>query len=198
MPLGPIGVISAFNFPVAVWAWNAAIAWVCGDPVVWKPSEKDAFDRHRLPVASSCKTLEASCPDVPPAVSPAWTIGAADVGQQICCLARSCRWCQQLVRFPMGRAVAQTVAARLGRSLLLELGRQQRHDRRPFGRHGLGCSRSINVFRRGHLRPALHQLCVGLIVHESIADKLRDSSAGNLSPGYPLVTLRLRARSLAH
>src|SRR5439155_7389005 len=39
-PLGPIGVITAFNFPVAVWAWNAAIAWVCGDAVVWKPSEK--------------------------------------------------------------------------------------------------------------------------------------------------------------
>src|SRR6478736_10334610 len=39
-PLGPIGVISAFNFPVAVWSWNAALAIVCGDPVVWKPSEK--------------------------------------------------------------------------------------------------------------------------------------------------------------
>jgi aldehyde dehydrogenase (NAD+) len=38
-PLGPVGVISAFNFPVAVWAWNAAIAAVCGDPVVWKPAE---------------------------------------------------------------------------------------------------------------------------------------------------------------
>ena len=38
-PLGPVGVISAFNFPVAVWAWNAALALVCGDPVVWKPSE---------------------------------------------------------------------------------------------------------------------------------------------------------------
>ena len=39
-PLGPVGVISAFNFPVAVWAWNAMIGLVCGDPVVWKPSEK--------------------------------------------------------------------------------------------------------------------------------------------------------------
>ena len=38
-PLGPIGCITAFNFPVAVWAWNAALALVCGDPVVWKPSE---------------------------------------------------------------------------------------------------------------------------------------------------------------
>jgi aldehyde dehydrogenase (NAD+) len=40
LPLGPVGVISAFNFPAAVWAWNAALAWVCGDSVVWKPSEK--------------------------------------------------------------------------------------------------------------------------------------------------------------
>jgi aldehyde dehydrogenase (NAD+) len=40
LPLGPIGVITAFNFPVAVWSWNAAVALVCGDPVVWKPSEK--------------------------------------------------------------------------------------------------------------------------------------------------------------
>src|SRR3954467_5982383 len=39
-PLGPVGVISAFNFPVAVWSWNAALALVCGDPVIWKPSEK--------------------------------------------------------------------------------------------------------------------------------------------------------------
>src|SRR4051795_3767353 len=39
-PLGPVGVISAFNFPVAVWAWNAMIGLVCGDPIVWKPSEK--------------------------------------------------------------------------------------------------------------------------------------------------------------
>src|ERR1700722_3010187 len=39
-PLGPVGVITAFNFPVAVWAWNTALALVCGNPVVWKPSEK--------------------------------------------------------------------------------------------------------------------------------------------------------------
>src|SRR5256885_5649423 len=39
-PLGPVGIITAFNFPVAVWSWNAALALVCGDPVVWKPSEK--------------------------------------------------------------------------------------------------------------------------------------------------------------
>ena len=50
-PLGPIGVITAFNFPVAVWAWNAAIALVCGDPVVWKPSEKTPLS------AMACQSL---------------------------------------------------------------------------------------------------------------------------------------------
>src|SRR6201990_2531499 len=42
-PAGPVAVISAFNFPVAVWAWNAWLAWVCGDSVIWKPSEKTAL-----------------------------------------------------------------------------------------------------------------------------------------------------------
>ncbi len=46
-PLGPVGVITAFNFPVAVWSWNAAIAAVCGDSVVWKPSSRDPADRRR-------------------------------------------------------------------------------------------------------------------------------------------------------
>ena len=45
-PLGPVAVISAFNFPVAVWAWNAALALVCGDPVIWKPSEKTPLTRR--------------------------------------------------------------------------------------------------------------------------------------------------------
>ena len=46
-PLGPVGIITAFNFPVAVWAWNAVIAAVCGDTMVWKPSPRDAADGHR-------------------------------------------------------------------------------------------------------------------------------------------------------
>src|SRR5215207_6634737 len=50
-PLGPVGVISAFNFPVAVWAWNAMLALVCGDPVIWKPSEKTPLS------AAACQAL---------------------------------------------------------------------------------------------------------------------------------------------
>lgn len=54
-PLGPVGVISAFNFPAAVWAWNAAIAIVCGDSVIWKPSEKTPL------VAIACQALLMRC-----------------------------------------------------------------------------------------------------------------------------------------
>jgi aldehyde dehydrogenase (NAD+) len=42
-PLGIVGIISAFNFPVAVWSWNTALAWICGDVCIWKPSEKTPF-----------------------------------------------------------------------------------------------------------------------------------------------------------
>jgi aldehyde dehydrogenase (NAD+) len=116
-PLGPVGVITAFNFPVAVWAWNAAIALVCGNPVVWKPSEKTplcALGCHRL-LMRACQTMD----EVPQAASSV-LIGGADLGQALAADPH----------FPlisatgsvrMGRAVGQTVAARIGRSLL-ELG----------------------------------------------------------------------------
>src|SRR6266487_6677702 len=52
-PLGPVGIITAFNFPVAVWSWNAALALVCGDPVIWKPSEKTPL------TALACQALAA-------------------------------------------------------------------------------------------------------------------------------------------
>jgi len=51
-PLGPVAIMTAFNFPVAVWSWNAAIALVCGDTLLWKPSEKDAAHRPRLPASA--------------------------------------------------------------------------------------------------------------------------------------------------
>ena len=63
-PLGPVGVITAFNFPVAVWAWNAMLALVCGDSVVWKPSEKAPL------CAMACQAIAArvlaEMPEVPP------------------------------------------------------------------------------------------------------------------------------------
>lgn len=116
-PLGPIGVITAFNFPVAVWAWNAALALVCGDPVVWKPSEKTPL------CALACHVLAARVCAEFPACPPGLlglVIGGADVGRA---LAESPVFplVSATGSTPMGRAVAASVAQRLGRSLL-ELG----------------------------------------------------------------------------
>ncbi len=116
-PLGPVAVITAFNFPVAVWAWNFALAVVCGDSVIWKPSEKTPI------TALSCQALfeqvlreHGGLPDHISQV----VIGGRDIGQQLAAGPRlplvsatgSCA---------MGRALAPVVAARFGRSLL-ELG----------------------------------------------------------------------------
>lgn len=117
-PLGPIGVITAFNFPVAVWSWNAALAVVCGDPVVWKPSEKTPL------TAIACAALfERARRRFGEDASPALLrviIGGADAGRalagdprlKLISLTGSCA---------VGGAVAPLVAARFGR-LLLELG----------------------------------------------------------------------------
>ena len=117
-PLGPVGVISAFNFPVAVWAWNAAIALVCGDPVIWKPSEKTPI------TALVCNALLQRViadfgADAPAGLS-CVLVGERDTGEQLTGDARvplisatgSCR---------MGRQVGPKVAERFGRCLL-ELG----------------------------------------------------------------------------
>ena len=116
-PLGPIGVISAFNFPVAVWAWNAALALVCGDPVVWKPSEKAPL------CALACHHLLQEVIDGY-AQAPDGLIvllnGGREVGQAVAA-SKKLPLISATGSIPMGRAVGQTVAARLGRSLL-ELG----------------------------------------------------------------------------
>lgn len=115
-PLGVVGVISAFNFPVAVWSWNTALAVVCGDPVIWKPSENAS--QCALAAAALLDRAIADC-DAPANLSQV-LIGGADTGQE-------------LVDHPgvallsatgssrMGRIVGPRVAERFGRSLL-ELG----------------------------------------------------------------------------
>ena len=114
-PLGPVGVITAFNFPVAVWSWNALIAAICGDTVIWKPSEKTPLSA--VAVQKICnKVLE------PEGFSGVFNLcaGGYETGEQLARDERlplisatgSCR---------MGRKVAKQVAARMGRSLL-ELG----------------------------------------------------------------------------
>jgi aldehyde dehydrogenase (NAD+) len=169
-PLGPIGVITAFNFPVAVWAWNAAIAWVCGDPVVWKPSEKAPL------CAIACQMLVqktlAEAPgdiDVPPAISSV-VIGGREVGQRIAA-SPELPLVSATGSVPMGRALAATVAARLGRSLL-ELGGNNGMIVTPSADLDLAI-RSIVFAAVG----TCGQRCTTLrrlIVHESIADELRD------------------------
>lgn len=115
-PLGVVGIISAFNFPVAVWSWNTMLAWICGNTCIWKPSEKtplcaiacqniirDVLKKNNLPEGISCVVVGDA------------KIGEAmssDVHIPLVSATGSTR---------MGKAVAVSVAARLGRSLL-ELG----------------------------------------------------------------------------
>jgi len=116
-PLGPVGCISAFNFPIAVWAWNAMLALVCGDSVVWKPSEKAnlcALAAHRL-VAQ----VVADFPEAPPGLV-TLVCGGREAGEALAGDPRLAL-VSATGSVPMGRAVAVAVAGRLGRSLL-ELG----------------------------------------------------------------------------
>ncbi len=115
-PLGIVGVISAFNFPVAVWSWNAALAWVCGDVCVWKPSEKTPL------CAIACQNIIAKVfakNEVPEGVSNL-IIGEREIGEK---LANDKRipLVSATGSTRMGKAVGAAVGARLGRSLL-ELG----------------------------------------------------------------------------
>jgi aldehyde dehydrogenase (NAD+) len=115
-PLGVVGIISAFNFPVAVWSWNSFLAWVCGDVCVWKPSEKTPL------TAVACQKIIAK------------VFAKNNVPEGVSCLVQGGREVGELmsndVRVPlvsatgstrMGKAVAVAVANRLGKSLL-ELG----------------------------------------------------------------------------
>ncbi|WP_068399484.1 L-piperidine-6-carboxylate dehydrogenase [Kribbia dieselivorans] len=115
-PLGVVGVISAFNFPVAVWSWNTAIALVCGDTLVWKPSELTPLS------ALACQSILAQAlaeHGAPESVSQV-VIGGAEVGQALVDHP-SVALLSATGSTPMGRRVGPRVAQRLGRSLL-ELG----------------------------------------------------------------------------
>jgi len=115
-PLGIVGIISAFNFPVAVWSWNAALAWICGDVCVWKPSEKtpltaiacqriiqEVFEKNNVPEGVSCLLIGDRA---------VGELMANDTRVPLVSATGSTR---------MGKAVGAAVGARLGRSLL-ELG----------------------------------------------------------------------------
>ncbi len=115
-PLGVVGVITSFNFPVAVWSWNALIAAVCGDAVLWKPSEKAPLSA--LSTFSLLRqVMEAH--QVPEGTF-SLVVGDATLGQQMAADSRL-PLISATGSIRMGRSVAQTVAKRLGRTLL-ELG----------------------------------------------------------------------------
>lgn len=165
-PLGIVGIITAFNFPVAVWAWNTMLAWICGDVCIWKPSEKtplcsiacqkiaqEVFVRNAVPEGVSCVIN-----------------GDYKVGQ----------WLAQDERIPlvsatgsvrMGKAVSRTVSERLGRSLL-ELG----------GNNAIIISEHANLDMaiRGSVFGAVGtagQRCTTtrrLIIHSKVYDQVKD------------------------
>lgn len=180
-PLGVVGIISAFNFPVAVWSWNAMLAWVCGDVCVWKPSEKTPMS------AIACQNIITEVfkkNNVPEGVS-GLIIGEKDLGERMA----------NDPRIPlisatgstrMGKAVGAAVGARLGRSLL-ELGGNNAIIITPdadldiavlgsvFGAVGTAGQRCTTTRR--------------LIIHESIYDTVKNKLASayqQLRIGNPL------------
>ncbi|WP_299459024.1 aldehyde dehydrogenase family protein [uncultured Microscilla sp.] len=180
-PLGIIGIISAFNFPVAVWSWNAMLAAICGDVCVWKPSEKTPL------CAIACQHIAAQVlkeNNLPEGIF-SFINGDAELG----------KWMAEDKRVPlvsatgstrMGKSVAQTVAGRLGKSLL-ELG----------GNNAIIMTANANIemAMRATLFGAVGtcgQRCTTtrrLIIHDSIYDNVKDrlvKAYGGLSIGNPL------------
>jgi L-aminoadipate-semialdehyde dehydrogenase len=117
-PMGTCGVITAFNFPVAPWCWNAALALVCGDPVIWKPSEKTPLTAMAVQII--CDRVTARFGQDAPDGLIQIVIGERDLGQALTA-SRDVALISATGSVPMGRAVAGDMAARLGRSIL-ELG----------------------------------------------------------------------------
>lgn len=164
-PLGVVGVISAFNFPVAVWAWNACLALVCGDSVVWKPSEKTPLTAHA--VAALFARAAARFGEVPAGlvevVQGGRECGAALVNDPRVALVSATGSTR------MGREVGPLVAARFGKSLL-ELGGNNAMIVAPSADLDLA-ERAITFSAVG----TAGQRCTTLrrlFVHESIYDRL--------------------------
>ncbi len=181
-PAGPVGIISAFNFPVAVWAWNAALAIVCGDSVIWKPSEKTpltALATHALFERAVKRFGDA------PANLSQIVLGLRDVGEL---LAKDHRLpvVSATGSTRMGRELAPVVAQRFGRSIL-ELGGNNAMIAAPSAKLDLA-QRAITFSAVG----TAGQRCTSLrrlFVHDTIYDKLvpaLKSIYANLPIGNPL------------
>lgn len=180
-PIGIVGVITAFNFPVAVWSWNSALAWVCGDTIVWKPSEK-------TPLCSvACQNIIHKVfvkMGVPEGVS-CIVNGDAQIGQLLSS-DQNIPLISATGSVRMGKAVAKTVSERLGRSLL-ELG----------GNNAIIVTENANldIAVRGALFGAVGtagQRCTTtrrLIVQEKVYEEVKNrlvKAYGQLAIGNPL------------
>ncbi|HWA39749.1 MAG TPA: aldehyde dehydrogenase family protein [Burkholderiales bacterium] len=164
-PAGVVGVISAFNFPVAVWSWNSALAFVCGDSVAWKPSEKAPLTA--LAVQSLFERAAKKFGDAPEGLSTV-IVGAREAGEALVDDARV-PVVSATGSTAMGRLVGPRVAARFGRSIL-ELGGNNAAIVCPTA--------NLDLALRGIAFAAMGtagQRCTSLrrlFVHESIAEEL--------------------------
>jgi aldehyde dehydrogenase (NAD+) len=180
-PLGPVGVISAFNFPVAVWSWNSTIASVCGDPIIWKPSERTPLTA----IAVTKITSEVMAGSGFEGVFNLVAGTGAEVGQAMV-NDRRLPLISATGSIRMGKQVGPAVASRLGRSIL-----------------ELGGNNAIVVMDDADLELAVRaalfaavgtagQRCTSLrrlLVHRAIADKLIDrlkEAYGQVRIGDPL------------
>lgn len=180
-PLGIVGIISAFNFPVAVWSWNSMLAWVCGDVCIWKPSEKATL------CAIACQQIARK------------VLKANNIPEGVCCLVTGGRevgeWMAADRRIPlvsatgstrMGKEVGAVVGQRLGRSLL-----------------ELGGNNAIIISQHADLKIAITAAVFGavgtcgqrctstrrLIIHEKIYNKFKEAlvnAYATLKIGNPL------------
>lgn len=117
-PLGPVAVITAFNFPVAVWSWNAALALVCGNSIVWKPSEKTPLTALAVQRLLD-RAIHGFGPEAPSDLSQT-ALGGSEVGAALAAH-DDVRLVSATGSTAMGRVVGEVVAKRFGRSIL-ELG----------------------------------------------------------------------------
>ncbi len=176
-PMGPVGIVTAFNFPVAVWSWNAALALVCGNPIIWKPSEKASLTAMAT-MRILGRAIERFGPDAPEGLAQL-VLGGPEIGSA---LANSpdVPVVSATGSTRMGREVGPRVAARFGRAIL-ELGGNNAMIVTP--------SADLDMAVRAIVFSAVGtagQRCTSLrrlIVHDS----LREELTGRLKAAYDLL-----------
>ena len=173
-PLGPVAIITAFNFPVAVWAWNAALALVCGNPVIWKPSEKTPLTA--LAVQSIFESVARDFAEAPAHLSQI-LLGDAETGAVLVDDPRI-RLVSATGSTRMGRVVGPRVARRFGR-VLLELGGNNAAIVTPSADQDLALRACAFGFMgtSGQRCTSLRRLFVHRSIHDSFVDRLKAAAA---------------------